>query len=216
MLADDGTTIPDPFTVREYNGVVKFDIREVLENERRNGGYARDQLRSLEVDRAHWKNIAENGVDETQKSLGRKAVEILENDIDQINLALGEDLVYDAARNALENNDVTRFQKFKEWARENLTGVSAVAISIAGIVTTVIVSTRSVIRQGASATLKFGKAVAKALEAISPLLAPLGSILATVISLGAKGLSFLANNLWIFIMFLVWIFYKSVQDRFKK
>ncbi len=31
------------------------------------------------------------------------------------------------------NNDLTRFERFKRWAKENIAGVSAVAISIAGL-----------------------------------------------------------------------------------
>ena len=40
-------------------------------------------------------------------------------------------------------NDLTRFAKFKKWARENIVGISAVAISVAGIITTVVMGAKT-------------------------------------------------------------------------
>ncbi|CAB4019417.1 Hypothetical predicted protein [Paramuricea clavata] len=33
----------------------------------------------------------------------------------------------------VETNDLTRFERFKKWAKENIFGISAVAISVAAI-----------------------------------------------------------------------------------
>ncbi len=41
-----------------------------------------------------------------------------------------------------EEEDITRFQKLKKWLKENLVGLSAVGISIAGIITTIIMAGR--------------------------------------------------------------------------
>ena len=35
-----------------------------------------------------------------------------------------------------QQNDLTRFERFKQWAKKNLGGISVVAISVAGIITT--------------------------------------------------------------------------------
>ncbi len=34
----------------------------------------------------------------------------------------------------VQRDDLTRFERFKKWVKENIAGVSAVAISIAGII----------------------------------------------------------------------------------
>ena len=60
---------------------------------------------------------------------------------------------------AEQEEDISRLQRFKEWAKENLVGVSALAISIASIITTIIVGARKATSQGAKATGKFAKAV---------------------------------------------------------
>ena len=66
----------------------------------------------------------------------------------------------DMVREKARINDLTRFEKFKRWAKENITGVSAVAISIAGIITTVVIGMRGAVRKGAQAMGKFGRALA--------------------------------------------------------
>ena len=55
--------------------------------------------------------------------------------------------------NEIENNDLSRLERFKKWAKENLVGISAIAISIAGIITTIIIGARKAIAQGAKATV---------------------------------------------------------------
>jgi hypothetical protein len=60
-----------------------------------------------------------------------------------------------------QEEDVSRLQRFKAWAKENLLGLSAIAITVAGIITTIVVGARNVIVKGAQATGKFAKALAK-------------------------------------------------------
>ena len=45
-----------------------------------------------------------------------------------------------------ENNDLTRFERFKRWGRRNLGGISVVAISVAGIITTIAVGARNAVK----------------------------------------------------------------------
>ncbi len=51
----------------------------------------------------------------------------------------------------VQRDDLTRFERFKKWAKENIAGVSAVALSIAGIITTIVVAGRSAVKKGAKA-----------------------------------------------------------------
>ncbi|CAB3978761.1 Hypothetical predicted protein [Paramuricea clavata] len=48
----------------------------------------------------------------------------------------------------VEINDLTRFERFKKWAKENISGISVVAMSVAGIITTIIMGARSVAKKG--------------------------------------------------------------------
>ncbi len=60
----------------------------------------------------------------------------------------------------VKTNDLTRYERFKKWAKKNIAGVSAVAISVAGIITTIVMAGRKAVKQGAKAVGKFGKAIA--------------------------------------------------------
>ena len=48
--------------------------------------------------------------------------------------------------------DISRLKRFTNWAKENLLGLSAVAVSVAGIITTVVIAGRAAVRFGARAT----------------------------------------------------------------
>ena len=69
-----------------------------------------------------------------------------------------------------QQNDLTRFERFKQWAKKNLGGISVVAISVAGIVTTIVMGARTAIKKGAQATSKFARALAKVGEKVAPII----------------------------------------------
>ena len=96
-----------------------------------------------------------------------------------------------------DNNDLTRFERFKEWAKRNLGGISVVAISVVGIVTTIVVGARNAVKRGARATSKFAKALKKLAEKAAPVLGALLNLAANVLTLGAKAVGFLSENLWL-------------------
>ena len=81
-------------------------------------------------------------------------------------------------REEVRANDLTRFEKFKKWAKQNIAGVSAVTISIAGIITTIIIAGRSAVKKGAKAVGKFGKALANVTKKAAPAIATILNILA--------------------------------------
>ena len=93
-----------------------------------------------------------------------------------------------------------RLQRLKKWAKENMVGLSALAVSIAGIITTIIVGARKPILRGAQATRKFAKALYNLGKKLGSLIVPLLNVLAQAISLGAKGLAWLASNLWVLVV----------------
>ena len=115
----------------------------------------------------------------------------------EANLKPESEIAQNILEEETENNPLTRFKKFKEWAKKNLGGISVVAISVAGIITTVIMGMKTVVKQGARATSKFGKFLGKLAEKAGPVLGALLNLAAGLLKLGAKGISFLAENLWI-------------------
>ncbi len=114
-----------------------------------------------------------------------------------------------------ERNDLTRFERFKKWAKENLVGVSAVAISVAGIVTAVVISGRNAVKKGAKAVGQFGKALANLAKKAGPAIATILNVLAQALSWGAKALEFLSRNLWIVALFLTYLVYDTIKGRMR-
>ena len=110
-------------------------------------------------------------------------------------------------------NDLTRLEKFKKWARENVVGVSAIAISIAGIVTTVVMSARSVVKKGGKALGKFAKGVSKVFKKLGPLFSALGTLLSKMILVGSQGFLWLSQNLWVLLLIIASIVYNEYRRR---
>ena len=93
--------------------------------------------------------------------------------------------------------DISRLERLKEWAIENLVGLSTLSICIVGIFTTVVIGARKAIVKDAQVTRRFDKAVANLAKRPGPSLAPLLNTIAQAKSWGAKGLAWLASNLWL-------------------
>jgi predicted negative regulator of RcsB-dependent stress response len=103
----------------------------------------------------------------------------------------------------VDANDLTWFERFKKWTKENITGISVVAISaVAVIITTIVMGARSVAKKGARATSKFAKAVENLAKKVGSLLASVLNLIAKALTWGAKGVAFLAKNLWILALAL--------------
>ena len=115
-----------------------------------------------------------------------------------------------------QEEDITRLQRFKKWAKENLLGISVLAISVADILTTIIVSARKALIKGAQATGKFAKAVYNLGKKLGALLAPILNVIAQALSWGAKGLAWLANNLNVLIIAVAWFIYDQYKERRKR
>jgi hypothetical protein len=66
-----------------------------------------------------------------------------------------------------------RFERFRVWAKENMGALAAIAISIAGIITTVVVAGKKAIMGASSGLGAAGKALAKFAKAALPILVPI-------------------------------------------
>ena len=177
------------------------------------------KIAGLKVDTEHWKNLEEKEQDPTKKLLYKTAkelciakksyMEVRANQRPESEEALS--MIQEEAR----TNDLTRFERFKRWAKENITGVSAVAISVAGIITTVVISGRNAVKKGVKAVGQFGKALANLAKKAGPAIATILNVLAQVLTWGAKALEFLSRNLWIVALFLTYLVYDTVKGRMK-
>ena len=90
----------------------------------------------------------------------------------------------------VDNSDLGRLERFKRWAKDNLLGLSAVAISIAGILTTIVIA-------GAKAVGSLGKSLLNIGKNFGALISSLLNLVGSILAWGAKGINFLEKNLWI-------------------
>lgn len=87
------------------------------------------------------------------------------------------------------------------------------AISVAGIITTIVVGARNAVKRGAKATSSFVKALAKVGEKVAPVLGALLNLVAKVLTLGAKGIGFLSKNLWILAVAIAYVLYNEFKRK---
>ncbi len=176
--------------------------------------------KSLKEDIKHWKDLEEKEQDPTKKLLYKTAKELCDAKKSYMEVRTNQRPESEDAlsmiQEEVERNDLTRFERFKKWAKENLVGVSAVAISVAGIITTVVISGRNAVKKGAKAVGQFGKALANLAKKAGPAIATILNVLAQVLTWGAKALEFLSRNLWIVALFLTYLVYDTVKGRMRK
>ena len=177
------------------------------------------KIASLKEDIKHWKDLEEKEQDPTKKLLYKTAKELCDAKKSYMEVRTNQRPESEDAlsmiQEEVERNDLTRFERFKKWAKENLVGVSAVAISVAGIITTVVISGRNAVKKGAKAVGQFGKALANLAKKAGPAIATILNVLAHALTWGAKALEFLSRNLWIVALFLTYLVYDTVKGRMK-
>ena len=175
------------------------------------------KIAGLKVDTEHWKNLEEKEQDPTKKLLYKTAKELCITKKSLMEVKAGfrpeSEEALSMIREEANVNDLTRFEKFKRWAKENLIGVSAVAIAVAGIITTVVISGRNAAKKGAKAVGQFGKALANLAKKAGPAIAAILNVLAQVLTWGAKALEFLSRNLWIVALFLTYLVYDRMKSK---
>ena len=136
---------------------------------------------------------------------------------DRIRLGLNKKPVSEEAVSMMKKetdvNDLTRLEKFKKWARENIVGVSAIAISIAGIVTAAVMGARTTVKKGGKALGKFAKGISKVFKKLGPLFSALGTLLSKMILTGSQGLLWLSQNLWVLFLIIASIVYNEYRRK---
>ncbi|CAB4015171.1 Hypothetical predicted protein [Paramuricea clavata] len=96
--------------------------------------------------------------------------------------------------------DISRLRKFVKWLGEEKVGLTEIAISTAGLITTLLVHARGAIVKTANTTSKLAKALANLAKKAGPLLAPFLNVLASALKYGATGVAWLASHLWVVVV----------------
>ena len=183
-------------------------------------GPPEERIKYLNIQMKELKDNLEGETDNDRRQIMQEAVDVAEWAIDNAELEMGQVPRSEEGkhryREIVRENIRTKFEKFRKWAKENLGVLTAIAISIAGIITTVVVAGKKTIMGASSGLGAAGKALAKFAKAALPILVPILNILSTILSWGAKGLAFLARNVWIVAILIAGAIFKYLQNRRKK
>ena len=212
---------PDKNIQREIRGIPYVDENidyDDLENPNQKVQYDA-KIAGLKVDIEHWKDLEEKEQDPTKKLLYKTSKELCIAKKSYMEVKAGFRPESEEALSMIQEeartNDLTRFERFKKWAKENITGMSAVAISIAGIIT-IVIAGRNAVKKGAKAVGQFGKALANIAKKAAPAIATILNILAQVLTWGAKALEFLSSNLRIVALALTYFLYNEIRNQRKR
>ena len=195
-------TISDQ-TIREFGGII-----EIADRNLDNG--------ALKTQENKFRQLARDEPKLLEKNLYEAMAEACVLKADEIRLRRNERPESVAVQSMIEEeaqqNDLTRFERFKQWAKKNLGGISAVAISVAGI-TTIVMGTRTAIKKGAQATSKFARALAKVGEKVAPVIGNLLGLAAKLLTLSAGAVGFLAKNLWLLAVAIAYFLYEKYKKK---
>ena len=112
-----------------------------------------------------------------------------------------------------DNEPLVKFEKFKNWVKENGFALSGMIIGIGGIIAVVATAFRTTVQTVARGTYALGKGVAKVLSKLGPLFNALGSILMAVLSFALQALMWISNILWILLVFLAMFLWRKFNKR---
>ena len=166
-----------------------------------------------------WKSNLEKETDGDRRQNTQRAADVAEQAIDDARLEMGHvprsEEGKHRCREIVRDNIRTTFERFRVWEKENMRALAAIAISIARIITTVVVAGKKTITGAANGLGAAGKALAMFAIAALPILVPILNMLSTILGWGAKGLAFLAQNMWIVAIVIAGAIFRYLQNRCK-
>jgi hypothetical protein len=178
------------------------------------------RIKALREQKKVFETNIELETDPERRQIMQEGMDVAEQGIDNANLEMGQQPETEEGkhryREIVRENIRTKFERFRKWAKENLGALAAIAISIAGIITTVVVAGKATIVGASKGLGAVGKALAGLAKSALPILVPIINLLSTILSWGAKGLAFLAQNLWIVAVVIAGAIYKYLQMKRKK
>ena len=164
-----------------------------------------NHLNNLERQKIHFElkemDAREEGELNRQREF-KKEVLRLKTQEDMVTLALHELLenekIEELLNENIRENNLTRLDHFKKWAKENLIGLCGVAIL-------------SIL-----STCKLAKALKEVSAKLAPFLGSFLSLVGTIALLGAKVVGWLSKNLWLLALFITYLVYKDISGHVKK
>ena len=119
-------------------------------------------------------------------------------------------------RENIVENDLTRLERFKKWARENLLTISGEAIMAATLITSIIALARKAAKLGEKGVCAFGKGLSTTAKKLGLILDPIFSFMGSVLTLMGKGISWISKNLWLLALLIVYALFEVVSKKIKK
>ena len=179
-----------------------------------------ERIKALGIEMDLWKKESDKAKveGENNKALLYDAMcKAAELKADKIRLKLNQKPVSEEVQSMIEEetdvNDLTRLERFKNWARENIVGVSAIAISVAGIVTAAVMGARNTVEKGSKALGKFAKGISNVFKKLGPLFSALGMLISRMILAGSQGLLWLSQNLWVLFLVITYFVYSEYRRK---
>ncbi|CAB3994961.1 Hypothetical predicted protein [Paramuricea clavata] len=108
--------------------------------------------------------------------------------------------------------DISRLRKFIDWVGKEKVGLVGIAVSTASLITALLIHARGAIVKTAKTTSKVAKALANLAKKAGPILVPILNAVATALSWGAKGIAWLASNLWVLAVTAALIAYNYLES----
>ncbi|CAB4031793.1 Hypothetical predicted protein, partial [Paramuricea clavata] len=96
--------------------------------------------------------------------------------------------------------DISRLRRFIDWVGKEKVGLVGIAVSTASLITALLIHARGAIVKTAKATGKVAKTLANLAKKAGPILVPILNAVATALSWGAKGITWLASHLWVVVV----------------
>ncbi|CAB4020653.1 Hypothetical predicted protein [Paramuricea clavata] len=183
-------------------------------------GTPRERIKFLKIESKRLEKELKTDTDPERRQVIQEGKDLADRSIDNAKLEMGQQPETEEGkhryREIVRENIRTKFERFRKWAKENLGAIAAIAISIAEIITTVVVAGKKTIVGASKGLGAVGKALAGLAKSALPILVPILNLLSTILSWGAKGLAFLAQNLWFVAILIARAIYKYLQMKRKK
>ena len=206
--------------LREFRGLIYLDdIPSNLSEEERKQ-VIQGKIDGFDKEYQHWGEKSELQPENTpQKDIYKNFSEIAKLQADKMrlenNMRPESDEVTQILEQETDQSDLGRLERFKEWAKENLLGLSAIGIAVAGIITTIVMGAKNALRQGAKAVGNFAKGIANIGKNFGALISSLLNLIGSILAFGAKGILFLSKNLWMLVVAITLFLYNEYRGRKK-
>jgi hypothetical protein len=169
------------------------------------------QKGALQIQADYFNKVIDETVERVGLVEGVTEYNTLMERIDSLKEARDQTLKQRVVEEAREEQlkDISRLRRFIDWVGKEKVGLTGLAVSTAGLITTLLIHARGAIVGTAKSIGKVAKALAKLAKKAAPILVPIINGIATALSWGAKGVAWLASNLWVLAVTIALILYNN-------